>query len=375
MRGINFDYAATTPTRQEVIEAMLPYMYEYSGNPSSRHSFGDLSKKAMLNAHVKVAGNVGAAGDEIIFTGSGTEAINTVLKGVVEAAGKKDCHIITSAIEHHAVIETCKYLAKRGCRITYLPVDNRGMVDPDEVKKAITDKTVLISIMHVNNEIGTIQPIAEIGRIANTYSIPFHSDSVQAVGHLEVDVNDLGINFLSMSAHKLYGPKGVGALVIRKGSTIMPLLHGGGQERGLRSGTPNVPGVVGFSKALELALLEMAEENKKNWSLRKKLIEGLEEFASEVHINGHPTETVPHIINVCFKGTSNEELMRALDQEGIFVSKGAACGSAYEEPSHVLTAMGLTPEEAHNSIRLSLGRWSTEDDIDLLLDVISRAKK
>jgi cysteine desulfurase len=370
-----FDYAATTPTRHEVIEAMVPYMYEFSGNPSSRHSFGSLSKKSMLDAHVKVAGNVGAAGDEIIFTGSGTEAINTVLKGVVDAAGKEDCHIITSAIEHHAVIETCKYLSKKGCRITYLPVDSTGMVDPDDVKKAITNKTVLISIMHVNNEIGTIQPIAEIGRIANTYGIPFHSDSVQAVGHLNVDVNILGINFLSMSAHKFYGPKGVGALVIRKDSAIMPLLHGGGQERGLRSGTPNVPGVAGFSKALELAILEMDDEIKKNWSLRRKLIEGLQEFVSGVRINGHPTETVPHIINVYFKGTSNEDLMQALDQEGIFVSKGAACGSAYSEPSHVLTAVGLSQEEAHSSIRLSLGRWNTEADIDLLLDVISRVKK
>ena len=375
MCGIYFDYAATTPTRQEVIAAMVPYMNEFCGNPSSRHSYGNKSKKSMLDAHVKVAGILGVAGDEIIFTGSGTEAINTAIKGVVDAAAKEGCHIITSAIEHHAVLETCKYLAGKSCKITSLPVDSTGMVDPDEVRKAITNKTVLISIMQVNNEIGTVQPIAEIGTIAKDCGIPLHTDSVQAVGHLHVDANELGVDFLSMSAHKFYGPKGVGALVIRKNSSMAPLLHGGGQERGLRSGTPNVPGVAGFSKALELAVLEMDEEAERLASLRKKLLEGLDDRVPGFRINGHPTKTVPHIINICFEGINNEELMQALDQEGIYVSKGAACGSAYNRPSHVLTALGLSPEQAHNSIRLSLGRWNTEADIDHFLEVISRVIK
>lgn len=370
MNGVYFDYAATTPTRPEVVDAMVPYMSEFYGNPSSRHSFGGLSKKSMMDSHALVAGALGAAGNEIIFTGSGTEAINTVIKGVVGA--KRGCHIITSAIEHHAVMETCQYLANRGCRITKLPVDSTGIVDPDDVRKAITGETALVSIMHVNNEIGTIQPIAEIGRIAKTCGVAFHTDSVQAVGHLPVDVNELEVDFLSMSAHKFYGPKGVGALIVRENSTIVPLLHGGGQERGLRSGTPNVPGVVGICKALELAILEMDEQAKHLTFLRKKLLEGLYARVPGVRLNGHPTQTVPHIINACFEGVNNEELMQALDREAIYVSKGAACGSAYVKPSHVLTAMGLSSEQAHNSIRLSLGRWNTESDVDHFLDVVSR---
>lgn len=373
MGGVYFDYAATTPMRPEVIDAMMPYMREFYGNPSSRHSFGGVSKKSMLDSHTKVADALGATGSEVIFTGSGTEAINTAIKGVVE--DKKGCHIITSAIEHHAVIETCQYLANRGYRVTRLPVDSTGIVDPDDVKKSISNETVLVSIMHVNNEIGTIQPIAEIGRVTKAYGVAFHVDSVQAVGHLPVNVNELGADLLSMSAHKFYGPKGVGALIARGDSTITPLLHGGGQERGLRSGTPNVPGVVGFCKALELAVAEMGEQTKRLACLRKRLIDGLVERVPDIRLNGHPTRGVPHIINICFNGVNNEEIMQALNRENVYVSKGAACGSAYEQPSHVLTAIGLSPEQAHNSVRLSLGRWNNESDVDRFLDVISRIVK
>ena len=372
MRRIYLDYAATTPTRPEALEAMLPYFYDFSGNPSSRHSYGQESKKSMLNAHRVVAGIISCFPDEIFFTGSGTEANNTVIKGVADAARKNGNHIITSTIEHHAVLEPCKYLAERGYKITYVSVDSTGMVDPEDVRKAITGDTILITIMYANNEVGTVQPIAEISKIARSYGILFHTDGIQTPGHIPVNVNELGVDFFSMSAHKFCGPKGVGACYLRRGSSFVPLLHGGGQERGLRSGTPNVPGVAGFSKALELAISELDNQKQHLISLRQRLIDGLLGNISNMRVNGHQSQTLPHILNLSFSGVNNDRLIEALDKEGIYVSKGAACGSARVEPSHVLLAMGLSPEQALTSVRLSLGRWNTKEEIDFVLDILPR---
>lgn len=370
IKSVYLDYAATTPTRPEVVAAMTPYFFDFSGNPSSRHSYGHKSKESMLGAHAKVAGIIGCAPDEIIFTGSGTEADNCVIKGVADAAETKGRHLITSAIEHHAVLRCCKYLAERGYQITYLPVDSYGMVDPDEVRKAITRETILISIMYANNEVGTLQPISEISEIARSAGVLFHSDGVQALGHMPVNIEKIGVDFFSMSAHKFYGPKGVGACYIRRNSLFTPLLHGGGQERGLRSSTPNVPGVAGFSKALELVIDELDEGTRHLNSLRKRLLDGLQNSVDDLHINGHGTKAVPHIINIRVNGVDNDALIDALDKEGIYISKGAACGSAYTEPSHVLLAMGLSAEQALNSVRFSLGKWNTEEEIDYVLDVL-----
>jgi len=370
MKRIYLDYAATTPTHPEVVKAMLPYFTDAFGNPSSIHSYGQESKGAIEEARVKVADLIGARDEEIVFTSGGTEADNFAIKGVAYANENKGDHIITSSIEHHAVIETCKFLERRGFRVTYLPVDEYGLVDPNDVKKAITGKTILISVMQASNEVGTVEPIAEIGRIAKEAGIYFHTDAVQTVGHIPVDVNELGVDLLSMSAHKLYGPKGVGALYIRKGTKLIPFMHGGEQERRRRASTENIPGIVGFGKAVELAQQEISEEAERLTYLRDQLINGLLERIDHTRLNGHPIMRLPNNVNVSVDFIEGESMLLNLDLEGICASTGSACSSASLEPSHVLLALGLAHEQAHGSLRFSLGKWSTDEEIERVLDVL-----
>ncbi|MFC2025182.1 cysteine desulfurase NifS [Chloroflexota bacterium] len=372
MGRIYLDYAATTPTHPEVVKAMLPYFTETFANPSSIYSCGQEAKEAIEAARANVAGLIGARDEEIVFTSGGTEADNFALEGVAFANESKGNHIITTSIEHHAVLETCKFLEKRGFLVTYLPVDEYGMVDPSQVKKAITSKTILISVMQANNEMGTIEPIAEIGKIAKEAGVYFHTDAVQAIGHIPIDVNKLGVGLLSMSAHKLYGPKGMGALYIRKGTKLIPFMHGGEQERKRRASTENVPGIVGFGKAVELAQQEMDEEAGREARLRDQLIKGLLEQINHARLNGHPQKRLPNNVNMSFEFVEGESILLNLDLEGICVSTGSACSSSSTEPSYVLLAMGLPPEQAHSSLRLTLGKWTTEEDINRVLEVLPR---
>jgi len=370
MKRIYLDYAATTPTHPEVMRAMLPYFTESFGNPSSIHSYGQEAKDAVERARSKVAALIGAKGEEIVFTGSGTEADNFAVKGVALSRLAKGNHIITSLIEHHAVLETCKFLEKQGFSITYLPVDGYGMVDPNNVKKAITKKTILISIMHANNECGTIEPLAEIGNIAREAEIYFHTDAVQTAGRIPLHVDNSNIDLISMSAHKLYGPKGVGALYIRKGTRISSFMHGGNQERGRRASTENVPGIVGFGKAAEIAEKEMLEEAQKLTALRGRLIEGILTGIEYTQLNGHPVKRLPNNVNVSINYVEGESVLLNLDLDGICASTGSACSSEDLEPSHVLMAMGLTHLQAHTSVRFTLGKWTTEEEINKVLEVL-----
>ena len=372
MRRIYLDYAATTPAHPEVAKTMLPYFTDAFGNPSSIHSYGQEAKVAIEEARVKVANLIGARDEEITFTSGGTEADNFALKGTAFANEPKGNHIITSPIEHHAVIETCKFLEKSGFLVSYLPVDKQGMVDPDHVKKAITNRTILISVMHANNEMGTIEPISEIGRIAKEAGVYFHTDAVQTAGHIPVDVNELGVDLLSMSAHKLCGPKGVGALYVRKGTKLTPFMHGGEQERRRRASTENVPGIVGFGCAVELAQQEISQEAQRLTNLRHQLIKGLLERIDHTHLNGHPVMRLPNNVNVSIDFVEGESMVLNLDLEGICVSTGSACSSSSLEPSHVLLAIGLPPEQAHGSLRLTLGKWTSEEDISRVLEVLPR---
>lgn len=372
MKRIYLDYAATTPTDPEVVKAMLPFFTEMYGNPSSVHVCGQENRDAIEIARGQVASIIGAIPSEIIFTSGGTEANNYALKGSVYALKEKGNHIITSRLEHHSVSETCAFLEKIGCSVTYLPVDKYGMVNPDDVKKAITGKTILISIMHANNEIGTIQPIAEIARIAKGAGVYFHTDAVQTTGHIHINVHELGIDLLSMSAHKLYGPKGTGALYIRDGINIVSLLHGGGQEQGRRASTENVPGIIGFGKAAEIAKNKMDKEMVREKSLRDELITGLQKRIKDTYLNGHPVERLPNNANLSIYGIEGESILLNLDLEGICVSTGSACSSASLEPSHVLLAMGVPPDLARCSIRFSLGRWTTEDEIERVFEVLPK---
>ncbi len=372
MRRIYLDYAATTPTHPEVVKAMLPYFNDAFGNPSSIHSYGQEAKGAIEEARAKVASLIGARSEEIVFTSGGTEADNFALKGVAFANENKGDHIITSAIEHHAVIETTKFLERRGFKITHLPVDGHGLVAPDDVRKAITSRTILISVMHASNEVGTIEPIAEIGKIARETGVYFHTDAVQTAGHIPIDVNKLGVDLLSISAHKLYGPKGTGALYIRKGTKLISFMHGGEQERRRRASTENVPGIVGFGKAVEIAQKEMGEEAKQLTYLRDQLIRGLLERIDHSRLNGHPTIRLPNNVNISVDFVEGESILLNLDLEGICASTGSACSSSSLEPSHVLLAMGLSHEQAHGSLRFSLGKWTTEDEIERVLDVLPR---
>ena len=372
MRRIYLDYAATTPTHPEVVKAMLPYFAEDFGNPSSIHSCGQEAKAAVEEARAKVADLIGARDEEIVFTSGGTEADNFALKGAAFANEPRGNHIITSSIEHHAIIETSKFLENRGFNVTYLPVDEYGLVSPEDVKKAITDKTILISVMYANNEVGTIEPIGEIGKIAREAEIYFHTDAVQTVGHIPVDVGELGVDLLSMSAHKFYGPKGIGALYIKKGTRLTPLMHGGEQERRQRASTENVPGIVGFGRAAELARQEMSEEAERLICLRAQLIKGLQERIEHIRLNGHPVKRLPNNVNVSIDFAEGESMCLNLDLEGICVSTGSACSSSSLEPSHVLLAMELPHEQAHSSLRLTLGKWTTEEEIGRVLEVLPR---
>ena len=372
MKRVYLDYAATTPTHPEVVKAMLPYFTEVFGNPSSIYSCGQEAKGAIKEARAKIASLINARDEEIVFTSGGTEADNTAIKGVAFANESKGNHIITTPIEHHAVLETCAFLEKRGFRITYLAVDEHGLVDPDDVRKAITSKTILISIMHANNEIGTIEPIAEISRIAREAGVCFHTDAVQTMGHIPVDVNELWVDLLSMSSHKLYGPKGIGALYIRKGIRLTPFMHGGEQERGRRASTENVPGIVGFGRAAELARQEMDGEAQHLTHLRDQLITGLMERVEHIRLNGHPKRRLPNNVNVSIDFVEGESMLLNLDLEGICASTGSACSSSALEPSHVLLAIRLPPEQAHSSLRFTLGKWTDEEDIGRVLEVLPK---
>lgn len=368
MKRIYLDYAATTPCDPQVYEAMQPYFFDKFGNPSSIHSFGQEAKKAIEDSRKTLADFLGADPSEIIFTSGGTESNNFAIEGVAFANQSKGNHIIISAIEHHAVTEPVKFLEKHGFEVTHVKVDKFGLVNPSDIKKTIMDKTILISVMHANNEIGTIQPIAEIGKIAKELGIYFHSDAVQTVGHIPVNVNDLNVDLLSLSAHKFYGPKGVGALYIRKGTRLMRFLHGGDQERGRRASTHNTPGIVGLAKAIELCQDKMEEEAKFQTQLRDRLIKEIPNKISEVYLNGHPTQRLPNNVNFSIKYIEGESILLNLDMLGIAASTGSACTSTSLEPSHVLLAIGLSHEIAHGSLRLTLGRWNKEEDIDYLLE-------
>lgn len=369
MKRIYLDYAATTPAHPEVVKAMLPYFSDTFGNPSSIYHLGQESRDAIEKSRNAVAALIGARSDEIIFTGSGTEADNFALKGVAFANRDKGNHIITSTIEHHAVLETCGSLEKQGFSVTYLQVDKYGLVDPDDAKKAITGNTILISIMHANNEIGTIEPVAQIGKIAREAGVYFHTDAVQTTGHITVDVNKLNADLLSISAHKLYGPKGIGVLYIRKGTRITPFMHGGHQEKGRRASTENVPGIVGLGKAAEIAQQQRDTEAIRITALRNRLMEGIFSKIEDTRLNGHPELRLPNNINILVNYVEGEAMLLLLDQEGICVSTGSACSSSDLGPSHVLMALGLSPYEAHGSLRFTLGKWTTEEDIDYVLEV------
>jgi cysteine desulfurase len=370
MKRIYLDYAATTPVHPDVLQTMLPYFTESYGNPSSIHYFGQDAKVAMGRARESVAALINARPEEIVFTSGGSEADNLAIKGVAFALEEKGKHIITSAIEHHAVLESLHFLEKRGFRVTYLPVDRYGVVDPRDVEAAIENDTILISIMHANNEVGTIQPIGEIGAIAKQRGVYLHTDAVQTVGHVPIDVNEMNIDLLSTSAHKLYGPKGIGALYVRKGTRLVSLIHGGEQERRRRASTENIPGIVGFGKAAEIALAEMEEESARITALRDRLIEGLLTRIDDARLNGHPTQRLPNNVNVSVKYIEGESMLLNLDMESIGASTGSACSSGTLEPSHVLLALGLSHEEAHGSLRFSLGIESTDEDVDRVLEVL-----
>lgn len=372
MKKIYLDYASTSPADPGVIREMQPFFNEIFGNPSSVHSFGREAKKAVDSARSTVARVIGAQPHEIVFTGSGTEGNNTALKGLAFANRSRGDHIITSSIEHHSVIAPCEFLQRNGFTVTYLPVDSYGMVDPEAVLKAITPKTILISIMHANNEIGTIQPVSEIGRIARERGIPFHTDAVQTLGHIPVGVDNLNVDLLSASAHKFYGPKGTGFLYIRSGTRFSPFMHGGTQEKGRRAATLNVPGIVGLGKAIELAESRMAEEMQMLTALRDKLIGGIFEKVKKARLNGHPELRLPGNVNFSFTNAEGELLLQHLDEEGIACSTGSACSAESTGPSHVLTALGLSADLIAGSLRMTLGKYVSEEDIDYVLEALPK---
>ena len=366
---VYFDNHATTPVDPRVVEAMLPFFTEYFGNSASKHAFGWEADAAVYEARKSVAALIGAAPKEIVFTSGATESDNLAIQGVAEMHRDRGDHVITCAAEHKAVLDSCKFLERRGFRVTYLPVDACGTVNIDKLRAAIDDKTLLISIMAANNEVGTIQPLDEIGRIAAEHGILFHSDATQAVGKMPIDVEASGIHLLSMTAHKLHGPKGIGALYVstRKPAVrLSPTIHGGGHEGGMRSGTLNVPGIVGFGKACAIAREEMAKELPHITDLRNRLQAGLFSRLDEVHLNGHPTERLCGNLNVAFGYVEGESLIMGLND--VAVSSGSTCTSAALEPSHVLKAMGLREDLAHGSIRFGLGRFNTEEEVDYVLD-------
>ncbi len=365
---IYLDNAATTAVRPEVLSKMLPFFTEKAGNPSSIHSAGRETRKAVENARRQVAAALHAEAREIYFTAGGSESDNWAIRCAVAETGKK--HVITSAVEHHAVLHSCRALERDGFRVTYLPVDENGLVSSDDVRRALTDDTALISIMAANNEVGTLEPVREIGQIARKAGVLFHTDAVQAAGTVPIDVNDWNADLLSLSGHKFHGPKGVGALYIRKGTRIHNLIEGGAQERGLRAGTENVPGIVGMGEALSLAAAELSEYTAHVTALRDRLIHGVLSAVPDARLNGHPTFRLPGNANFSFPGVEGESLLMRLDLAGIACSSGSACTSGSLEPSHVLSAMGLSPDTARSSVRFSLGRDNTAEEIDRVLAVL-----
>lgn len=373
MKRVYLDHSATTPVDPEVASTMMTYYTEKYGNPSSVHGFGREVKQALEQARGQVAELIGAEPSEITFTSGGTEADNLAILGTAEALRKKGKHIITSCIEHHAVLETCEHLEKNGFDLTVIPVDEEGIISVEEVRKAIRPDTILITVMHANNEVGSIQPIAEIGKAAKEHGIVFHVDAVQSLGKIPINVEEMKVDLLTVSSHKIYGPKGVGALYIRKGVRIVPLVYGGGQERKRRSGTENTPGIIGFGKACELAGQRMADDAEKQRKLRDRLMNGIQERIEFVKINGPVGEKrLPNNVNVSIRYVEGESLLLSLDMLGIAASSGSACTSGSLDPSHVLLSMGLIHEIAHGSLRFSLGRQNTEEDIDYVLEQLPK---
>ena len=370
MRRVYFDHNATTPLAREVLEAMTPYLTEEFGNASSIHSVGQRARAGVEQARAQVAALLGARDKEVIFTSGGTEADNMAIRGVVGASERPRKHVITSAIEHHAVLNTCQALEAEGVAVTYVGVGPSGIVDPEDVRRAITPDTVLITVMHANNELGTVQPIAEIARIAREHKIPFHTDAVQSAGKIPFNVAELGVDLLSLSAHKLYGPKGTGALYIRRNLRLKPLMFGGHHERDRRAGTENVAGIVGFGAATELARAHLVEEGKRLAELRDDLERRLLSRIPHCGLNGDPARRTPNTTNIHFDFIEGEPLVIALDLKGVAVSTGAACSSGAVEPSHVLTAIGLPPERARASLRFSVGRANSEADVDYVAEVL-----
>ena len=369
-RMIYLDHAATTPVKPEVLETMLPYFTEMFGNASTIYTLGRESKKAIEEARDKVAAALHAQSREIFFTGSGTEADNWAIKGVAYANRQKGNHIITTATEHHAVLHTCQYLESDGFEVTYLPVDENGLVTPEQVQAAIKPNTILITVMFANNEIGTIQPIAEIGRIARERGVCFHTDAVQAIGNIHIDVEEMKIDLLSLSSHKFYGPKGIGALFVRKGIKLTSFMHGGAQERGRRASTENVPAIVGLGKAIELASRGVDAYNAKLLALRDRTISEIQNKIPFVKLNGDRFKRLPGNVNISFEFIEGESLLLMLDMKGIAGSSGSACTSGSLDPSHVLLAIGLPHEIAHGSLRLTFGEENSDADIDYLMEVL-----
>ncbi len=372
MRRVYMDHNATTPVHPEVLEAMMPFFREQFGNASSIHWAGREVRQYLDEAREKVAALLHASPEEVIFTGCGTESDNMAIKGVASALREKGRHIITTRVEHHAVLHTCQFLEKAGFRVTYLPVDGEGMIDLEELRRSITTETILITIMFANNETGTLFPVQEIGKIAREKGVTFHTDAVQAVGKVPVDLQQLPIDLLSLSGHKLYAPKGIGAQYIRKGTKVTSLIHGGSQERNWRAGTENIPYIIGLGKASEMALRDLPKRRAYLAGLRDRLYQGLSERIPHMKLNGHPTERLPNTLNLSFLYIEGESLLLNLDLEGIAVSSGSACTSGSLDPSHVLLAMGIPPEIAQSSIRFSLGWNNTEEDVDYVIEVLPK---
>ena len=378
MKGIYLDHCATTPLRPEVREEMLPFLRDRFGNPSSVHAFGRAARAAVEEARARVASLIGAVPEEIVFTGGGTESDNLAIRGLAEALKGKGRHIITSAIEHPAVLRTCRSLEQSGFKVTYLPVDAHGVVDPGAVMDAFTGETILVSIMHGNNEIGTIEPIEAIGGMTRERGVLFHTDAVQTVGKIPVDVRKLQVDLLSLSGHKLNGPKGIGALYIRQGVEIAALLTGGHQEKGRRAGTENVPAISGLGRACELAQRDLRSRMKASKALRDRLQSHLAGKFPDLQVNGHPENRLPHVLSVSFRGLTADEIVQALDREGVAVSAGSACTSGRREISHVISALGVPPEVAQGTVRLSVGWGNTAKEIktaaDLLVSIAGKLK-
>ncbi len=372
MRKVYLDNAATTALSPKVLEKMMPYLTDIYGNASSPHSFGQTARIGVEHAREQVARAINADPSEIVFTGCGTESDNTVLFGVAERYAKKGDHIITTNVEHHAILHSCAALEKKGIKVTYLPVDKDGLVTPEQVRDAITDKTILVSVMFANNEVGTIMPIPEIAAVCHEKGVLFHTDAVQAAGHIPIDVKAMGIDMLSISGHKFHGPKGVGVLYERKGIRLPSYIIGGEQEKGRRAGTENVAGIVGLGEALELAVTNMGETSARMTRMRDRLIEGIESTIPEVKLNGHRTKRLPNNVNFSIKYIEGESILLMLDMAGIAASSGSACTSGSLDPSHVLLALGLTHEVAHGSVRLTLGDDTTDEDIDYVLETLPK---